>query len=230
MPTASLVDGKPGRANRRERSASSRATNARMLPLLERVRGGDRSAEGDLIEANRGLIRKLAKMFTRPGGPDLDDLFQEAAIIVVRCGRSYKLESGVPWSSFAATGIWRRLRNVADAHGRHALACRLQPPGGHLSATDWLDALMVDELEQAEQDGREADLADALRGLLGDLSADERRAVELRWRIGEPPGPPTRKGPRPLDEVATAMHMTRRRVAGLLAAATDKLRGWLAEA
>ena len=57
----------------------------RNCALLERLRAGDSSAEGELIEENMGLVRSVARRFL-DRGTEYEDLVQIGTIGMLKAG------------------------------------------------------------------------------------------------------------------------------------------------
>lgn len=77
--------------------------------LLERVRDGDESAEGELLERNMGLVRTVAKRFG-DRGTEFEDLVQIGSIGMLKAIRSFSLERGTAFSTYAVPLIVGEIR------------------------------------------------------------------------------------------------------------------------
>jgi RNA polymerase sporulation-specific sigma factor len=82
--------------------------------LLLRVREGDPEAEAKLVEENMGLVRKVARRFL-DRGTELEDLVQIGTIGMIKAIRSFSLDRGTAFSTYAVPlivgEIRRHLRN-----------------------------------------------------------------------------------------------------------------------
>lgn len=81
----------------------------RNAALLERVQAGDSSAEGELIEENMGLVRSIAKRFL-DRGTEYEDLVQIGTIGMLKAIRSFSLERGTAFSTYAVPLIVGEIR------------------------------------------------------------------------------------------------------------------------
>ena len=81
----------------------------RNLLLLERVQAGDATAEEDLIRENLGLVRKIAMRFL-DRGTEYEDLVQIGTIGMLKAIRSFSLERGTAFSTYAVPLIIGEIR------------------------------------------------------------------------------------------------------------------------
>ena len=81
----------------------------RNCALLERLRAGDSSAEGELIEENMGLVRSVARRFL-DRGTEYEDLVQIGTIGMLKAIRSFSLERGTAFSTYAVPLIVGEIR------------------------------------------------------------------------------------------------------------------------
>lgn len=81
----------------------------RNTELLRRVQQGDESAEGLLLEENIGLVRTIAKRFI-DRGTELEDLIQIGTIGMLKAIRSFSLERGTAFSTYAVPLIVGEIR------------------------------------------------------------------------------------------------------------------------
>ena len=72
----------------------------RNTALLERAVEGDAEAEAELVEANLGLVRKVAQRFL-DRGTEYEDLVQIGTIGMIKAIRSFSLERGTAFSTYA---------------------------------------------------------------------------------------------------------------------------------
>jgi len=68
--------------------------------LLERVKQGDSEAEALLLEENAGLVRRIAKRFLERG-TEYEDLVQIGTIGMLKAIRSFSLDRGTAFSTYA---------------------------------------------------------------------------------------------------------------------------------
>lgn len=77
--------------------------------LLERVKNGDESAEGELLERNMGLVHTVARRFLERG-TEYEDLVQIGSIGMLKAIRSFSLERGTAFSTYAVPLIVGEIR------------------------------------------------------------------------------------------------------------------------
>lgn len=81
----------------------------RNTALLERAVQGDAEAEAALVELNLGLVRKLAQRFL-DRGTEYEDLVQIGTIGMIKAIRSFSLERGTAFSTYAVPLIVGEIR------------------------------------------------------------------------------------------------------------------------
>ena len=81
----------------------------RNTALLERIRDGDMTAEAELVEENMGLVRTVARRFL-DRGTEYEDLVQIGTIGMIRAIRSFSLERGTAFSTYAVPLIVGEIR------------------------------------------------------------------------------------------------------------------------
>ena len=77
--------------------------------LLRRVKDGDEDAEAELLSRNMGLVRTVAKRFT-DRGTEYEDLIQIGSIGMLKAIRSFSLERGTAFSTYAVPLIVGEIR------------------------------------------------------------------------------------------------------------------------
>lgn len=81
----------------------------RNIALLERVRDGDETAESELVEENLGLVRQVARRFLERG-TEYEDLVQIGTIGMIKAIRSFSLDRGTAFSTYAVPLIVGEIR------------------------------------------------------------------------------------------------------------------------
>ena len=81
----------------------------RNYELLLRVKEGDSEAEAALVEENLGLVRTVAYRF-RDRGTELEDLIQIGTIGMLKAIRSFSLDRGTAFSTYAVPLIVGEIR------------------------------------------------------------------------------------------------------------------------
>lgn len=81
----------------------------RNLLLLERMQEGDETAEEALVRENLGLVRKIAMRFL-DRGTEYEDLVQIGSIGMLKAIRSFSLERGTAFSTYAVPLIVGEIR------------------------------------------------------------------------------------------------------------------------
>ncbi|MBQ8415329.1 MAG: sigma-70 family RNA polymerase sigma factor [Clostridia bacterium] len=77
--------------------------------LLERIQAGDEAAEAELVEENLGLVRTVARRFL-DRGTEYEDLVQIGTIGMIKAIRSFSLERGTAFSTYAVPLIVGEIR------------------------------------------------------------------------------------------------------------------------
>ncbi len=88
----------------------------RNAELLQKVREGDREAEGQLLSENMGLVRRIAVRFTERG-TDYEDLVQIGLIGMLKAIRSFDGDRGTAFSTYAVPLIVGELRRHLRDNG-----------------------------------------------------------------------------------------------------------------
>ena len=81
----------------------------RNTELLERLREGDSAAEAALLEENMGLVRSIVRRFL-DRGTEYEDLMQIGSIGMLKAIRSFSLERGTAFSTYAVPLIIGEIR------------------------------------------------------------------------------------------------------------------------
>ena len=81
----------------------------RNMELLARAKDGDRGAEALLLEKNAGLVRRVASRFL-DRGTEYEDLVQIGTIGMLKAIRSFSLERGTAFSTYAVPLIVGEIR------------------------------------------------------------------------------------------------------------------------
>ncbi len=81
----------------------------RNAELLRRVQEGDETAEAALVEENAGLVRTVARRFL-DRGTEYEDLVQIGTIGMIKAIRSFSLERGTAFSTYAVPLIVGEIR------------------------------------------------------------------------------------------------------------------------
>ena len=81
----------------------------RNTALLVRVGQGDSLAEEELVKENLGLVRSIARRFV-DRGTELEDLIQIGTIGMIKAIRSFSLERGTAFSTYAVPLIVGEIR------------------------------------------------------------------------------------------------------------------------
>lgn len=221
------ADRTPARRTRPVRTMSERSArmNAKQLPIIERVQRGDRQAEEELIRSNAGLVGNMVRRFHNSPGLDADDMTQEANLVLLKCARAYRSTTGSAWSSYAGTCIYRHLNRLRQREQR------LEPEWmvhGRCTTSEsaWLGQLLASTGEVALPPEGEPTALEVVVGLLERLPERERKALALRYRIGERtlanPDGPTRL--RPINELVRMLGVYRVTVSRAITAGIDRIR------
>lgn len=118
--------------------------------LLERVQRGDESAEGELLEKNMGLVRTVARRFI-DRGTELEDLIQIGAVGMLKAIRSFSLERGTAFSTYAVPLIVGEIRRHLRDDGPLKVSRVYKKQGV---------ALLYEKNRIMTEEGREAGIAE----------------------------------------------------------------------
>ncbi len=129
--------------------------------LLERVQAGDSSAEAELVEENAGLVRKIARRFLERG-VEYEDLIQIGTIGMIKAIRSFSLERGTAFSTYAVPLIVGEIRRYLRDSGPIKVSRIYKRQGV---------ALLHEKNRILSEEGREAGIAE-LAALCG-VSVEE---------------------------------------------------------
>ena len=118
--------------------------------LLERIQRGDDSAEGELLERNMGLVRTVARRFV-DRGTELEDLIQIGSIGMLKAIRSFSLERGTAFSTYAVPLIVGEIRRHLRDDGPLKVSRTYKKQGV---------ALLYEKNRIMTEEGREAGIAE----------------------------------------------------------------------
>ena len=118
--------------------------------LLEKIQRGDESAEGELLEKNMGLVRTVARRFV-DRGTELEDLIQIGAIGMLKAIRSFSLERGTAFSTYAVPLIVGEIRRHLRDDGPLKVSRIYKKQGV---------ALLYEKNRIMTEEGREAGIAE----------------------------------------------------------------------
>jgi RNA polymerase primary sigma factor len=79
--------------------------------LARRIERGDSAARDELVTANLGLVRALARRYRGSGVP-LEDLVQEGSVGLIRAAEKFDHRRGVRFSTYAAWWIRGAMRDA----------------------------------------------------------------------------------------------------------------------
>jgi RNA polymerase sporulation-specific sigma factor len=133
----------------------------RNTALLERVRDGDREAEAQLLEENAGLARRVARRFL-DRGTEYEDLIQIGTVGMLKAIRSFSLERGTAFSTYAVPLIVGEIRRHLRDDGLLKVSRIYKKQGV---------ALMHEKNRILTEEGRDAGIAE-LAALCG-ITAEE---------------------------------------------------------
>lgn len=122
----------------------------RNTELLRRVEAGDREAEAILVEENMGLVRTVARRFL-DRGTELEDLVQIGTIGMIKAIRSFSLERGTAFSTYAVPLIVGEIRRHLRDDGPIKVSRIYKRQGV---------ALMREKNRVLTEEGREAGIAE----------------------------------------------------------------------
>ena len=118
--------------------------------LLRRAGEGDSEAEAALVEENLGLVRKVARRFL-DRGTEYEDLVQIGTIGMIKAIRSFSIERGTVFSTYAVPLIIGEIRRHLRDEGPIKIS-RIYKKQGLM--------LMCEKNRIAAEEGREAGVAE----------------------------------------------------------------------
>ena len=186
--------------------------------LLERMRAGDRGAEGALIEHNLRLVAHIAKKYAQ-GGVDQDDLVSVGALGLIKAVKTFRPEAG-RLTAYASRCIENEMLMYLRANRKHRNTLLLgeslgtDKDGNELELSELLgtdENGAPEAAESAIESGR------AIRLMRAVLTERERQVVAQRCGLldGEP---------KPQHAVAKALGISRSYVSRIEKRALEKLR------
>lgn len=120
------------------------------MALLERVRAGDEAAESALIQENLGLVRTVARRFL-DRGTEFEDLVQIGTIGMLKAIRSFSMDRGTAFSTYAVPLIVGEIRRHLRDDGPVKVSRIYKRQGV---------ALMHEKNRILAEEGREAGIAE----------------------------------------------------------------------
>lgn len=120
------------------------------MALLERVRAGDEAAEAALIQENLGLVRTVARRFL-DRGTEFEDLVQIGTIGMLKAIRSFSMDRGTAFSTYAVPLIVGEIRRHLRDDGPVKVSRIYKRQGV---------ALMHEKNRILAEEGREAGIAE----------------------------------------------------------------------
>lgn len=150
------------------------------------------AAAGDLLplwEAVRRLVWQQARRWAGIGGAELEDLAQVGFIAMMEAVRTYNPEAGA-FSTWLYQHIRREFTEAAGQHTQRQKRDPLQTAVSLDIPLDEEDGSTLGELipdptaEAAILEVAERDRGECIRAILGELPADQRRAVIDRYYLG----------------------------------------------
>ena len=184
---------------------------------LERMKAGDRSARGELVEHNLRLVAHIVKKYYAVSG-EQDDLISIGTIGLIKAVESYDMNKKTRFATYAARCIENEI--LMYFRGKRKTA-------GDLSLDDPIDtdrdgnSLTLMELVSDEEDIiSQLDMmlqAEKLRSVFGLLEQREQKVLRLRYGLNNRP-PMTQR------EIARKLNISRSYVSRLEKHAIERLR------
>lgn len=88
----------------------------RTLELIKLAQNGDKTAEENILEENKGLIWSIVRRFTNRGY-EAEDLFQIGAIGLIKCIKKFDLSYEVKFSTYAVPMIMGEIKRFLRDDG-----------------------------------------------------------------------------------------------------------------
>ena len=152
-------------AVRRENSAYDTARGERNRALIARAQEGDEAAMEALVVENAGLVRSLSQRFCGRG-TELEDLLQIGTIGMIKAIRSFSLDRGTAFSTYAVPlivgEIRRHLRDdgmIKVSRSYKKLGAQLMRVRGEILAEEEREPTMRELAERCGVEMEEAAMA-----------------------------------------------------------------------
>ena len=149
------------------------------LELVRRIRNGDEEAFEMLLENHKKMIYKLIYNSTLEAGDyaiDVDEVFQEASLILYRAVFTFEEDKKVKFSSYAYLVLKSRIRNVFRSY-YNIYKEESYSIDSH-EHQDYLLSLAIKE--DPIRYHKEQEFRKRLDRFIEDLSAQDRQILELR--------------------------------------------------
>ena len=144
--------------------------------FIRRWQAGEEEAFFQVLRRMMPLIRSHARRYAQLSGGDPEDLMQEGAIGLFRAMKQYRLESDVPFASFAAICVDNSIRSAIRAENRK----KRRAPGGTVSLMELPDQI-PDRSTQANPEEtveNQTELAELFELFFSKLSMKEKQVLE----------------------------------------------------
>ncbi|HZJ56661.1 MAG TPA: sigma-70 family RNA polymerase sigma factor [Clostridia bacterium] len=175
--------------------------------LVERAKAGCKESMGDLIERLRPLIYSVINRYRDRG--DMEDLFQDACILIMEAVRDYDEEKGVPFLGFVKSRVYFGIHNKVR---RCVFELSLDRPYGDEDGLSPIDTLEDDSIDIEESLINE-ETSVMLGNAIGELTLKQRGIIRGYYLEG-----------RTLKEMAAARGVHYKAVVQLKARAMEVLR------
>lgn len=185
-------------------------TPEEQVKLLQRAQAGDSAANETLVGSNAGLPIHIAKDF-RGRGVAFPDLVQEGNMALLRATKLFDTERGeAKFSTYAATAIRRRLRNVVRKE--HGLEESIDDTDKGLRRR-----LSSTAFPNPEAEALRADLRRRIVELIRSLPPREAEIIELKYGLNG-------YDEHTFEEIGQKLDVSRQRVHQIISEALAKLR------
>nr|WP_302599868.1 sigma-70 family RNA polymerase sigma factor [uncultured Cellulosilyticum sp.] len=119
--------------------------------LVQLYQDGDNKALEQLLEDNKGLIRKIAyKFYTEnTASVDIDDLIQEGSIGLIMAAKKYKfeLEKKAKFSTYAIYWVYKKINHFMKYRNTNEETSLNKPYGNDDEGTELVDTLSSEDYE-----------------------------------------------------------------------------------
>lgn len=119
--------------------------------LVQLYQGGDNKALEQLLEDNKGLIRKIAHKFytENTASVDIDDLIQEGSIGLIMAAKKYnfELEKKAKFSTYAIYWVYHKINRFMKYRNTNEETSLNKPYGNDDEGTELVDTLPSEDYE-----------------------------------------------------------------------------------
>lgn len=150
------------------------------------LKNGDKQMEEKLVKHNLRLVAHVARKYLPPASFGKDDLISVGSIGLLKAVRTYSLDSGNTFSTYAARCIENEILMLLRSQKKHASDVNLESPVGKDKDGEELllmDVLVADEQSVDESVASKLDYENIVKCMSKCLNNKEKYVLENRFGI-----------------------------------------------